>query len=108
MSGITIEHRVDRADLALGCVWARGISVTTPAALAEALTRVVEERRADLAEELDDRRKACRDILNAFGPETLPTAQAQALVEIKACLDRYCFREALDILAGMDRDRENA
>ncbi len=61
--GIVLEHRVERSDLALGGVWVRGTSVSTPAPLAAALTALIEERRADLPPELERRRKECRDVL---------------------------------------------
>lgn len=61
--GIVIENRVERDDLAIGAVWVSGTSVRTPVALADELTALIEERRADLPQPLEDRRKACRDIL---------------------------------------------
>jgi DNA/RNA-binding domain of Phe-tRNA-synthetase-like protein len=63
VTGIVLEHRVERNDLALGCVWTRATSVKTPAPLTEALNVLIEERHAELSPELEQRRKGCRDIL---------------------------------------------
>ena len=63
MTGVVLEHQVERNDLALGGVRVRATSVNTPAALTDALSALIEERQADLPPDIEQRRKECRDVL---------------------------------------------